>query len=312
MPRTLTFAAVGLAFLASVSIARADDIATPAPSDGTPQTADSQSGATQQSDATTNTGSADASAQASGEPTQAATDGGASSSSGSTQSANSGTTPTDAASNQTSSTGDVSQVTNTTVADDPAAVASGGPALTVGSGNTVIGYGVFRENVPDAPLTQRNCWVQAMIQGDTIRGELLAERVTFAQAQCVLARVSRRGLCANQRTDPLWTARTDQGADGGWSDRWSSNTSSDSTGGTINVTAWNQTHASPGRRPHDHRTWNVSNSGDGSTDGSAGDASSDGTSSGTTPSTPWTGSYWVSNGCGAGDQANGGHHHRSN
>jgi hypothetical protein len=78
-------------------------------------------------------------------------------------------------------------------------------------------YGVFRENVANVPDDQRNCWVQAMVSGDTINGELLAERLTQQQAEDTLQRDAHRGFCASQRTASNWSARDHTGSGSGWS-----------------------------------------------------------------------------------------------
>jgi hypothetical protein len=86
------------------------------------------------------------------------------------------------------------------------AVPSVDPALAL---NSNYQYGVFREVVVTATVSQRNCWVQGLVGGQTINGDLLTERVTLTQAQCVLNYMTRRGLCANQRTSAYWSARQD-------------------------------------------------------------------------------------------------------
>jgi hypothetical protein len=102
--------------------------------------------------------------------------------------------------------------------------------------NTNVQYGVFREVVPTAPVSQRNCWVQGLVSGETINGDLLTERVTLTQAQCVLNYLTRRGQCASERTTPYWSARSDgtsdSGSNGGTS-QWGSNN-------------WQSTNASQG------------------------------------------------------------------
>jgi hypothetical protein len=132
--------------------------------------------------------------------------------------------------------------------DDPAAVVVGGPAQTAGTAPPVMSYGVFREIRPDSPVDQRNCWIQGLVDGKVIRGELLADKVTYTQAQCVLLLVTRRGLCAGQRTSPLWSNRAEQNSSG------DSAAGSRGAGGggeptNLNVQSWNQVHAYPGRTP---------------------------------------------------------------
>jgi hypothetical protein len=180
-------------------------------------------------------------------------------------------------------------------------VASGGPALTTGTIAVNVTFGVFRENLPDTPVSQRNCWVQAMISGATINGELLASRVVYAQAQCVLTLMTRRGLCANQRLAPTWSARPEQGADSTVPDQ--AGTAGD---GAIDVTSWNQDHAYPGRRRHDFRVgqagdaWDQGGAGS-NMDGWSGYAGGDAQAY----ATQTTASYWAARGCGSNDQNSG-------
>jgi hypothetical protein len=94
------------------------------------------------------------------------------------------------------------QSTDTTTTATPTA----DPALAQSSSYQ---YGVFRESVANAPVSQRNCWVQGLISGQTINGDLLTERVTLTQAQCVLNYLTQRGQCASERTTPYWSARQD-------------------------------------------------------------------------------------------------------
>ena len=89
-------------------------------------------------------------------------------------------------------------------------------------------WGVFRENVLNVPDNLRNCWTQAMVSGQTINGELIAERLTQQQAQVALTREARKGLCASQRSAPSWTAR--QEADGTLNSDWSNSGGSNSGG----------------------------------------------------------------------------------
>jgi len=93
--------------------------------------------------------------------------------------------------------------TGSTPAPDPALAANGS-----------FQYGVFREVVATAPVSQRNCWVQGLVSGQTINGDLLTERVTLTQAQCVLTYLTRHGQCASERTTPYWSARADSTSDG--------------------------------------------------------------------------------------------------
>jgi hypothetical protein len=80
--------------------------------------------------------------------------------------------------------------------------------------NSNYQYGVFREVVPTAPVSQRNCWVQGLVSGQTINGDLLTERVTLTQAQCVLTYLTRHEQCASERTTPYWSARADDTSNG--------------------------------------------------------------------------------------------------
>ena len=79
----------------------------------------------------------------------------------------------------------------------------GGPALS----QSILTYGVFRENLPNSPVNQRNCWSQAMVSGLTINGEVVASGLTQAQAAQQLTQLGNTGLCANQRTATDWAAR---------------------------------------------------------------------------------------------------------
>jgi hypothetical protein len=98
-------------------------------------------------------------------------------------------------------------------------------------------WGVFRENVPNVPDDQRNCWAQAMVAGETINGELLTERVTQQQAEFALLRDARRGLCASQRTSRGWSARQEKDTNVDWSNHdWSNTNGSTTNGSTTNAT----------------------------------------------------------------------------
>jgi hypothetical protein len=124
--------------------------------------------------------------------------------------------------------------TGSTPATDPALAA-----------NTSIQYGVFREVVATAPVGQRNCWVQGLVSGQTINGDLLTERVTLAQAQCVLNYLTRHGQCASDRTTPYWSARSDGASNGdsnsgnnqSGSNNWQTSNTSQG-GGTQGGGAW--------------------------------------------------------------------------
>jgi hypothetical protein len=166
---------------------------------------------------------------------------------------------------------------------DPAAVVVGGPAQSAGSAQTTTQYGVYREIRVDVPANQRNCWVQGMVDGQVTNGEILAQEVTYAQAQCVLSLIARRGLCANQRTNSLWSARAEQNSQGG--SGWSGPAVGTPT--NFNVQNWNQAHAYPGRGRHGD--WN--NGGTDPNGGGTGDASNSGSGGSQTVSD------WVSAAC---------------
>jgi hypothetical protein len=99
--------------------------------------------------------------------------------------------------------------------------------LTIGAIATLIGspaataqtytWGVFRENVTNVPEDQRNCWVQAMVTGGAVNGEILAERLTQEQAELSLQRETHHGRCASQRSSTRWSARGENDQGGNWS-----------------------------------------------------------------------------------------------
>ena len=78
-------------------------------------------------------------------------------------------------------------------------------------------WGVFRENIANVPEDQRNCWVQAMVTGQTVNGEVLGERLTQQQAEFELQKEAHRGRCANQRSSTTWTARGQNNSNSDWS-----------------------------------------------------------------------------------------------
>jgi hypothetical protein len=78
-------------------------------------------------------------------------------------------------------------------------------------------WGVFRENVTNVPEDQRNCWVQAMVTGGAVNGEILAERLTQEQAEFSLQRETHHGRCANQRSSTSWSARGENNSGSDWS-----------------------------------------------------------------------------------------------
>ncbi len=133
-----------------------------------------------------------------------------------------------------------------TTSTDPGSTTGVDPALTQNSPDgTPYQYGVFREVVPTAPVSQRNCWVQGLISGQSINGDLLTERVSLTQAQCVLTYLDQRGLCANQRITAYWSARQDNtttGDSSNWqnhqgSNNWQNNNGQSANGQSSNGTA---------------------------------------------------------------------------
>jgi hypothetical protein len=170
---------------------------------------------------------------------------------------------------------------------DPAAVV-GGPAQSAGSAQTTTQFGVFQEILGSTPANQRNCWVQGMVNGQVTNGELLAEEVTYAQAQCALSLLARRGLCANQRTTSLWSARAEQNSQGG--SGWPGTGAGTPT--NFDYQSWNQAHAYPGRGRHGD--WN--NGGTSPDAGGTGDTSNSGSGNQWTGNVSWSsGSQPVSN-----------------
>jgi hypothetical protein len=79
-------------------------------------------------------------------------------------------------------------------------------------------WGVFRENAPSIAENLRNCWAQAMVSGQTINGEVMAQNLTAQKAQSELVKLAKQGLCAAQRTSTTWTARTEKQSGFGGSD----------------------------------------------------------------------------------------------
>ena len=175
----------------------------------------------------------DASQQSSGGAQQSAD--GSQQSSGTSQGSSDGT--------QTSSDG-----SQTGTGGDPAAALPGGDAVDRAAPLRSLGTACSREVRLDAPVNQRNCWVQGMIDGQVIRGDLLAERVTYVQAQCV-SRWTRGAASARTSARALpWSARAEQNSPGG-SDPWSGNAVG--TGDpNLNTQGWTRVHAYPGRARH--------------------------------------------------------------
>jgi hypothetical protein len=117
---------------------------------------------------------------------------------------------------QSTDTQDPSAQSSDTTSEDPGSLPAVDPALGQTSPDgTPYQYGVFREVAAETtPPSQRNCWVQGLVNGQTINGDLLTERVSLTQSQCVLNYLTRRGLCANQRTTSYWSARQDDTSNG--------------------------------------------------------------------------------------------------
>ena len=56
-------------------------------------------------------------------------------------------------------------------------------------------WGVFRENADSIDESQRNCWSQAMISGQTINGELMAQNLSQQDAATQLQTLAAQGAC---------------------------------------------------------------------------------------------------------------------
>ena len=61
-------------------------------------------------------------------------------------------------------------------------------------------YGVFRVNAAYLPESERKCWVQALVSGQTINAELLTVPGTVNEAQCALKQYERSNLCVRMGT----------------------------------------------------------------------------------------------------------------
>ena len=66
-------------------------------------------------------------------------------------------------------------------------------------------YGVFRVRATYLPESERNCWVQAMVSGQTINAELLTVPGTVNEAQCALKQYERSNLCVRMGTKKIDT-----------------------------------------------------------------------------------------------------------
>ena len=75
------------------------------------------------------------------------------------------------------------------------------------AGAGTMTWGIFRENATNIAESLRNCWAQAMVSGQTINGEIMAQNLTQQRAEIELQSLAKRGLCAAERTNPGWTAR---------------------------------------------------------------------------------------------------------
>lgn len=76
-----------------------------------------------------------------------------------------------------------------------------------GAGADTLTWGIFRENASDVSQSLRNCWAQAMVSGETINGEIMAQNLTEQRAQAKLQDFAKRGQCAAERTSATWSAR---------------------------------------------------------------------------------------------------------
>jgi hypothetical protein len=86
------------------------------------------------------------------------------------------------------------------------------------AGSQTLTWGVFRENATNVAESSRNCWVQAMVSGLTINGEVMAQRLSQEKAEAELQSLAKREQCAAERTSPSWSARGQQHATFGGSD----------------------------------------------------------------------------------------------
>ena len=79
-------------------------------------------------------------------------------------------------------------------------------------------WGIFRENAASIAENLRNCWAQAMVSGQTINGELMAQNLTEQKAQSELLKLAKQGVCAAERTSTTWSARAEKHSGSGDSD----------------------------------------------------------------------------------------------
>jgi len=118
-------------------------------------------------------------------------------------------------------------------------------------------FGVFRENIAGARNNKKNCWVQAMVTGSTINGELLVEELTLQQAQAALQCYAQIRQCANEQVTPVWATRLDgnstdpsdpSGSNGGGSNSGGSNGGWANNGGSGG--GWSNGGGGGGRGSH--------------------------------------------------------------
>jgi hypothetical protein len=75
------------------------------------------------------------------------------------------------------------------------------------AGADTLTWGIFRENATSISESLRNCWAQAMVSGQTINGEVMAENLSQQKAEVELQRLAKKGQCAAERTSASWSAR---------------------------------------------------------------------------------------------------------
>ena len=61
-----------------------------------------------------------------------------------------------------------------------------------------VQYGVFRTNATYLSIEQRNCWIQAMISGQTINAERIGDHLSQKDARCLMHTEIVGGRCVNQ------------------------------------------------------------------------------------------------------------------
>lgn len=75
------------------------------------------------------------------------------------------------------------------------------------AGAQTLTWGIFRENASNVSESSRNCWSQAMVSGQTINGEIMAQNLTQQKAEFELQSLAKQGQCAAERTSASWSAR---------------------------------------------------------------------------------------------------------